>query len=235
MALKIWETDPLNKPAERPQFEDSSVGRFHSGQSVDGVPEAHSEWRVATADRDVADTVATLFGGAPVEDPLSSSANFISILTDRASVPIVLSGPKALYSDLKLWNRSTLVHHCDGVEYLSPEDRVGRPCGCPELFAERKQAARDMMGPSPSIELTFRLADAPDLGEFKFRSGSWAMAQVLHEYDHALKQVDGPAQAQLTLELVEFTIRKGPRKGLAVSYYKPVLSRIRAHQDEDAA
>lgn len=226
VAMRIFETDPDAKPQERQSFSDDTVGRFHSGKSVNDVPIALSEWKISTGDPDVADAVARLFGGTPVETD-STSENFIEVETERATVLVILAGPEAVYSDLKLWNRSKLVHHCDGIEFLSPDERKGKRCGCPELFAERKQAARDFMGPAPSIEVTFRLADDPELGQFRFKSGSWELAKVLHEYDNALTKVGGPALVELTLELVEYTTKKGR----AVSYYKPVLKVLKAHSD----
>ncbi|MDX2390199.1 hypothetical protein NJL88_08990 [Streptomyces sp. DK15] len=229
MALKIWDTDPNNKPKPRQTFSDDTVGRFHSGRAVDGQPEALSEWRISTGDPEVAKAVAQLYGGEPIENEESTSENYIDVFTEQESILVVLDGPSAIYSDLKLWNRNKLVHHCDGVSYLSPDERKGSACGCPEIFAERKQAAKDYMGPSPSITVTFRLADDYDLGKFKFQSGSWGMAEVLHEYDNALSRVKGEALCELTLELVEFTIKKGKNKGLAVSYYKPVIKVLKSY------
>ncbi|MFD7611005.1 hypothetical protein [Streptomyces sp. NPDC059828] len=228
--LTIFETDPNAKPEPKKTFSDDTVGRFHSGRQVDDVPEVLSEWRISTGDPVVAQAVAQLFGGEPIETD-SRGENFIDVFTDRDSVPIVLDGPKSIYADLKLWNRSKLVHHCDGTRFLSPDEKKGKPCNCPELFAERKQAAKDFIGPSPSITVTFRLADDPELGRFKFQSGSWVMASVLHEYENALSAIDGPALAELTLELVEFTIKKGKNKGLNVSYYKPVIEVLKSYND----
>ncbi|MBB1251857.1 recombination directionality factor [Streptomyces alkaliterrae] len=226
--LTIFETDPDAKPKPRQVFTDDTVGRFHSGRQVGGAPEALSEWRISTGDPEVAAAVARLFGGEPVETD-ATGEHCIDVLTDRESVPIILEGPEAIYADMKLWNRSKLVHHCDGSVYLSPDDRKGKPCHCPELFAERKAAARDFMGPTPSISLTFRLADDPDLGKFRFQSGSWVMASVLHEYENDLAEIDGPALADLALELVEYTVKKGKNKGRNVSYYKPVLRVLKSY------
>ncbi|MFE9256519.1 hypothetical protein [Streptomyces sp. NPDC006879] len=228
--LTIFETDPDAKPKPKQTFSDDTVGRFHSGRQVDDVPEALSEWRITTGDPEVAKAVAQLFGGEPIETD-STGENFIDVFTDRETVPVVLDGPDAIYADMKLWNRNKLVHHCDGTVFLSPDERKGKPCHCPELFAERKAAAKDFMGPAPSITITFRLADDPELGKFKFQSGSWVMASVLHEYENDLSAVDGPALAELTLELVEYTIKKGKNKGRNVSYYKPVIKVLKSYND----
>lgn len=225
--LKIWDTDPNNKPQPRQSFSDDTVGRFSAGRAVDGVPESLDEWRVSTGDMKVAEAISELYGGRP-EEQATTSENFIDVLTNTASVNVILEGPSAIYSDMKLWNRTKLVHHCDGVKFLSPDEKKGHDCRCPELFTERKAAARDFVGPSPSISITFRLADDPELGKFKLQTGSWAVAAILHEYVNALERLDGESVAELAIENVEFTIKKGPKKGLHVSYNKPILRNIRS-------
>jgi hypothetical protein len=224
MALRIFETDPDAAP--KPRYTDEAAGQFHSGMQVDGKPVSLAEWRFTTGDRATADAVSQLLGGTPDETD-SASENFIEVLTERETIQVVLAGPSAIQSDMKLWNRNKLIHHCDGVDFLSPDEKAGKPCGCPELFAERKAAAKDYMGPSPSITIRFRLADDYDLGEFKFKTGSWTMAEVLHEYDNALSRVDGEALCELTLELVEYTTKAGR----AVSYRKPVVKVLKSYSD----
>lgn len=225
MALRIFETDPDALP-KRSAFADDFVGRFHSGKAVDGVPESVDEWRITTGDPEVAKAVAQLFGGSPVETD-STSENFIEVETTSPKVLVILSGPEAITSDMKLWNRSTLVHHCDGVEYLSPDDVKGTECGCPALMEDRKAAAKRFMGPSPSISVVFKLADDPDLGKFRFQSGSWKMAEVLHEYDNALTRIGSEALAELTLEVVEYETKKGRH----VRYVKPTVKVLKAWND----
>lgn len=227
MVIRIFETDPDAMP--RPAFVDDTVGRFHSGRMVDGTPEQLAEWRVTTGDPDVAEAVAKLFGGSPVETD-STAENYIEVQTSHDRIAVLLSGPDAITADMKLWNRNQLIHHCDGVEYLSPDEDRGKACGCPALMEDRKAAAKSYRGPSPSISVTFRLAGAPDLGLFRFQSGSWTLAAVLHEYDNALTKVDGQAVAELALELVEYTTKKGRD----VSYRKPVIRGIKPVPVTDA-
>ncbi|MET9617132.1 recombination directionality factor [Kitasatospora indigofera] len=225
MAIRIFETDPDALP-KGSLYADDSVGRFHSGRQVDGVPEALSEWRITTGDPEVASAVAQLFKGSVV-DTESPNENHLEVQTDRAKVLVILDGPDAIASDMKLWNTGMLVHHCDGVEHLSPDDVAGRPCGCPPLMEDRKAAAKRRMGPGPSISVSFALADDPDLGKFRFQSGSWKLAEVLHEYENALTRVGAPALAELSLELVEYTTKKGRD----VSYVKPVIKVLKAWND----
>ncbi|MFI7357155.1 hypothetical protein ACIBTP_24870 [Streptomyces avidinii] len=216
MAMRIFETDPSARP--KATFSDDTVGRFHGGKQENGIPVALAEWRVTTGDPEVADAIAQLMGGAPVETD-STSENFIEILTTTNKLKIVLSGSDAITSDLKLWNGSALIHHCDGVEFLSPDEDRGKPCRCPELMDDRKAAAKAKRGPAPAIAVTFRLAEDYDLGLFRFQTGSWKLAEVLHEVENALDKVSGEALATIELELVEYTTKKGRD----VSYRKPVI------------
>lgn len=230
MAMKIWETDPESMPSPRKQVASNDyVGRFHSGRLVNEpgkrpYPEALSEWRISTDDLSVGQAVSQLYGGEPIEIPETTSRNFIEVFTDRDSIPVIIDGVRGIESDMKLWVNGQLVHHCDGVSFLDAERR-GEPCGCPKLFAERKEAARTYRGPSPSIRVNFRLADDYDLGLFYFQSSSWTLATVLHEVEDAVDRVGkgGEVLADLKIDLVEYTPKKGPRKGRLVSYYRPVI------------
>ncbi|MFG3036848.1 hypothetical protein ACGF1Z_29760 [Streptomyces sp. NPDC048018] len=224
MALRIFETDPDAMP--KGSFSDDTVGRFHSGRSVNGIPEALSEWKVSTGDPEVAAAIAQLMGGTP-EETDSTSENFIEILTDAKRVKVVLAGPDAITSDMKLWNGSVLIHHCDGVEFLSPDEDRGKACGCPALMEDRKAAAKTKRGPSPSITVNFRLAEDYELGLFRFQTGSWKLAETLHEIGNALDKVKGEALAELSIELVEYTTKKGRD----VSYFKPVVKVLKSWSD----
>lgn len=228
MALRIFETDPDARP--KATFSDDTVGRFHGGKAENGVPVALSEWRVTTGDPEVAAAIAQLMGGTP-EETDSTSENFIEVLTDTSKVQVVLSGAEAIKSDLKLWNGSNLIHHCDGVEFISPDEDRGKPCRCPELMEDRKAAAKSKRGPSPSISVTFRLAEDYELGLFRLQTGSWKLAEVLHEVENALDRIDGEALCSLELELVEYTTKKGRD----VSYRKPVVRVLKSWSDAIAA
>ncbi|MGW3229404.1 recombination directionality factor [Kitasatospora sp. NPDC001095] len=225
MAMRIFETDPDAKPAGT--FSDDTVGRFHSGkQDEEGVPVALNEWRVSTGDPEVASAVSQLFGGTP-EETETDKENYIVVDTSTAKVKVIIDGASAISSDLKLWNGSNLIHHCDGVEFLSPEDEAGTPCGCPPLMVDRKAKAKVKRGPSPSISVMFRIADDPDLGIFRFQTGSWKLAEVLHEIENQLDRIGSEALCSLELERVEYTTKNGRD----VSYVKPVIRVLKSWND----
>ena len=73
--------------------------------------------------------------------------------------------------------------------------------------------------------------DEPDLGIFKFQTGSWSMASDLayndvegELRDYAADSETGKVKATLKLEEVSFVAKNGPRAGQNVTYTKPVLS-----------
>lgn len=222
LAVRIFETDPDAKP--KPRAVSDVVGRFRSGRVEGRQPVALDEWRVTTGDPEVADAVAKIMGGTPEEWETQGEDN-LEILTDADSVKVIVDGPSALDTDLKLWGMAgAIIHHCDGVAFLSPEEDAGKACGCPELLSERKALAKSGRGPKPDTRITFRLADAPHLGKFRMQSGSWDLVRVIHEYANALEDVDGPALCVLKLETVSFVPKGGPMKGKTVSYKKPTLT-----------
>ncbi|MFE5093251.1 hypothetical protein ACFRCI_23540 [Streptomyces sp. NPDC056638] len=234
----IWETDPDAKPKER-QFSTDYVGRFRSGRLVGKQPESLNDWRVTTGDPVVAAKISELLGGVSEEWDTEKEDN-LEILTNSASVDIIIESSDSLDASMKLFGMSGLVHHCDGVKYLSPDEDKGEPCGCPAAFQDRKDKAKTGRGPKPSVDLTFKLADAPELGLFRFNSGSWELVKVLHnviadidkaggrEYaDDDTVTVKGSAvRATLAIENVSYTTKAGRD----VSYNKPVIKVTGAHE-----
>jgi len=238
ITVNVWATDPENKPAERKTFTDDTAGRLHSGymeanENGKPVPVALTEWRLSTGDMNVARNVAELFGGSPVENAESTSENFIDVFTAASSVPVIIEAD-GISADMKQWVGGKLAHHCDGVNFLShplSESKIGTNCGCPHLFAERKEAAKAGMGPNPSIEVKFRFAADPELGVFKWQTGSWTLLAVLHEVANAMDEIGAPVLADLILEEVSFVGKKGKMKGQRIEYTKPVIKVRKAYND----
>lgn len=221
---KIWDTDPENKPKERVRYASETDGTFNAGaKDADGNGVSIGTFRLMASERSVAEAIAQAYGGEVIETETASD-QFIQVITNAEKLEVIADGPDALTSDFKQWNNGKLVHHCDGVLFLShlmDENLIGQPCNCPKLFNDRKTAYRNGMGPGPDIRITFRLADDPELGTFVFKSGAWTLLKVLHEAENGLEEIGGEALVELSLELVEFDIKKGPNKGTHVSYYKP--------------
>ncbi|MFD7776633.1 hypothetical protein [Streptomyces sp. NPDC059753] len=231
---KIWDADPDAAPKERTNFADDVVGRFRSGRLVNlggkDVPESLNEWRVTTGDPTVADKIAELLGGESEEWETDKEDN-LQVLTLSKTVSIIIEPDGVDASFKQFVPGAGMTHHCDGFEYLSPEEDKGTPCGCPSLIAERKLKAQQMRGPKPSVDVKFRMSDAPDLGIFRFNSGSWKLVEVLGPLFAELDKHAGQAvRATLTIENVTFTPQKGPRAGQEVSYNKPVIKVLGAYE-----
>lgn len=100
-----------------------------------------------------------------------------------------------------------------------------------EILLEGPQALRSVIvvdrqwKPIPRIELTFRLAELPDVGILRFVSNSWSFAAQVAEDAVAerLQSIGGPAKATIEIEDVTFVARRGNRVGQTVSYKKPIL------------
>ncbi|WP_327415306.1 recombination directionality factor [Streptomyces sp. NBC_01233] len=195
------------------------VGSFRTGRLAEGRPQALDAWRVTTDDAEVAARIANLLGGQP--QPNEGGGNLAhEVLTKVETVRVLIDGPDAVAAHMILWGSKGITHQCDGLEFLSPEEKKGQPCGCPPVFEDRKVAAKEGRGPTPSISLTFRIAAEPALGEFHFMTSSWQMAAQLSDLTDALKRVNGPAICDLTLELVVYTTKMGR----GVCYRKPVVT-----------
>ncbi|MFE3471301.1 hypothetical protein ACFXOI_06365 [Streptomyces bacillaris] len=196
------------------------AGRFHQGRLSGGRPQALDAWRVTTDDADVAARIAGLLGGEPQPNGGGSGGLAYEVLTSRESVRVLLEGPDAVAAHMVLWGSEGIVHECDGMEFLSPEEKRGQPCGCPPLLADRKLAARNGRGPMPSVDIAFQIAAEPKLGTFHFMTSSWQVAAQLSELMDALEQVGGPAVCDLAMELVVYTTKTGR----GVCYRKPVVT-----------
>ncbi|QNO12691.1 recombination directionality factor [Arthrobacter phage Snek] len=231
MALKIFGDNP--QTATRPKsFKDDVVGRFRSGHQINNRPAALNEWRVTTGDPEVADAVHEILGGDAPQEWAAKGEDNIEVFTASKKVEIILEGTNALRQQMVLWSRQgKLIQASDGETLTYPEEQKGQPDPDAALsFQERKQKARDGFGAEPQIEVYFRLADEPDLGIFKFQTGSWSMASDLayngtddELADAVADSEENKARATLELEEVSFVAKNGPRAGQTVSYTKPVL------------
>jgi len=223
MGLKIFGDDPANAPKPRNSFADDVVGRFRSGHQINGRPASLSDWRITTGDPDVAAKVFELFGGDEPQEWAAQGEDNLEVFTASTSVDIIIESAKALRQRMVLWGRNgKLISASDG-EYLL--DESGHVTDEPDpdaslTFQERKAKAKQGTGLEPDIELYFRLADEPDLGIFKFKSGSWGLAYDLARDDIGgqIEQAGGPVKATLELEPVSFIAKNGPMAGKEVNY-----------------
>lgn len=219
MGLRLWENDPASAPRPKQTYADDQVGRFRSGHQINGRPLALSKWRVTTGDPEVAAEIVTMLGGEEAAEWECKGEDKLEVFTEADSIDIVIANAKALRSEMVLWGRTNkAIRRCDGVVQGEPSE--GKACECPSALADRKDAAKEGTGCAPSITIWFRLAASPELGIFKFQTGSWSMVRDIGPEEDRLAEIDGPALCTLSLELVEYTTKAGR----AVSYTKPVLT-----------
>lgn len=208
---RIFDVETAAKTASN----DDIVGRFRSGQQLNDRPLALSEWRITSADPEALSIIAKIMGGAEPTEWNTKTDEKYELFTTSSSVNITLDGPTALRSSMVLWGRSAKIRQCNGAEQ---ED--GTPCACPSDIKELKAQGKQGLACEPSIQVYFRLTDAPELGKFKFFSGSWTMAKEMGAAEAALAVIDGPAYATMHLELVEYVAKDGTN----VKFTKPVVS-----------
>lgn len=213
MAIRIFDADP--DAQKRKPLEDV-VGRFRSGALQSNRPVSLDEWRVTTGDPEVAETIQGIMGGDEPETWETKGEDNIEVYTTTSSVDIILDGPNAVKSAMVLWGRNGIIHTSDG-ETLStgePDPMAGKS------LQERKEAAKAGYGSEPSVQVYFKLEGHEDLGKFKFFSGSWTLAEAIGAVEDKLAEIDGPARATLSLEVVEYTTKAGRE----VRFTKPVLN-----------
>lgn len=233
MGLKIFgDANGDNAPKKKSgSFADDVVGRFRSGYVENDRPVALSDWRVTTGDPEVAKKLVDLLGAPKgVEDWETKSEDNLELFTEAASVEIILDGPKALRQAMVLYGRKGIIRVSDGETITHPDEDKGQPDPqAGQSFQERKAEAKKGTGAEPRIELWFRLAADPELGIFKFQSGSWSLVSDLSYNDVEqeladLAEDDSKIAATLSLEEVSFVAKNGPRAGETVRYTKPVLT-----------
>lgn len=232
MALNIFGGD--GAPQKKASAASDVVGRFRSGyvtgEGRSARPVALQEWRVTTGDPEVADKVHALLGGEAPKEWDATGEDNLEVFTEAPSIDVILDGSKALRQAMVLYGRKGIVRVSDGETISYPDELKGEPDPqAGQTLAQRKEEARNGTGSEPRIELWFRLADDPDLGLFKFQSGSWSLVSDL-AYNDTEAQIEEIAEtgakvaATLTLEEVSFVAKNGPRAGQTVSYTKPVVT-----------
>ena len=196
-----------------PKFGQSDiVGRVRSGAQIQGRPVALQEWRFTTGDPEVAQAVADKYGGTP-EEWATTTEETLEVMSTAGSLPVVLT---QIQSEFVLWGRNAPIRSCDGAVQ---KDDACSACVCPSDVKEHKEAARAGSACQPSVRATFRLADLPDLGLWRFNSASWQLAGKVNAAEEALAAAGGEAEGLLRLELVEYTTKAGRN----VSYTKPII------------
>jgi hypothetical protein len=186
------------------KYADDLVGTFRTGhQDARGNPRSLTEWRATSGDPDVIDAVAATLGGTPQE--WDNDKEPIEVFTEAQTITVVLE-PGAIRSGYAFWGRNALISRCDGavITYSGDDgDAVGDACSCAgKTIEERRKSAKNGTGCKPDVSIVFALADQPNLGKFRFRSGSEILLRDIQEVEEKVAASEEPVRATMTLEQV---------------------------------
>lgn len=195
-------------------FADDVVGRFRSGYQIGGRPKSLTEWRVTTGDPAVASAVAELLEGDDPQEWEAKGEDNLEVFTHADAVNIILPSADSIEARMLIWARGQKrIVTCSGDIF----ETEGAPYECNDGgFRNRREHEEQGHACEPNLSLTFRLADNPDLGLFKYQTGAWSLASVIGRHIGAASKIDGPIKAHLALEQVEMKDGK--------TFTKPVLT-----------
>jgi hypothetical protein len=175
---------------------------------ADGRPQILTTWLLTTSDHDLAARIAAVLGGRLHTDGTDDDREFsYRVLTEHGSIDVVLDGPQAIRLRMLRRHGSTVLRCCDGRTQQTPAGE--RPCQCPATFMGRWQAAKAGHGCEPLVQVAFRLAADPALGEFLLSSATWTFADRATTAKAALCRRQGLVPARLAIDRALHTTADG--------------------------
>lgn len=223
MGINIFTVNEDNADGETSGSSNDVVGRFRSGYQVDNRPVGLTQWRVTTGDPEVAESIAALLGAE--EEPSTwetKTGENRQVFTTSNEVEIIVE-PKSVKATLVLWGQGGKICETDGT-YLYDEDGNLTDEECiftaGKTLQELKDSHRSGKGPGPSLQVYFRLAEAPQLGKFKFFSGSWTALDAFSKVADVMAESSTARRFTLELDVISFKNKKGED----ITYTKPVLT-----------
>ena len=133
----------------------------------------------------------------------------LEVITSADSLRVIIDDPAHARSAFQMWsNKGKLIRECDGIK-----QKDGSDCVCPASLADRKKAAKEGTGCEPAIDILFRLADLPDLGQFRLRSGSWILLEDMAKYEPQIAEAHDEASDGVSVHInkVQVTSKDGDR------------------------
>ncbi|MEU1627071.1 hypothetical protein ABZ746_17460 [Streptomyces sp. NPDC020096] len=193
------------------------MGRFRCGMIHKQRPVILPTWRITTSRLSVAEAVAMMFGGQP-EKRAAGGGDHIQVVTNAPSVEVLVEGSKSVQVELRGSSAHVAAPRVDGrrQSYSGAGGRSDQP----RKPVSGVDCGRGGHGATPHVSVLFRLAQGPELGEFRFVSSSWCVAAMLGELLEELQSPSGVVRGCLEIERATVTDHD---TGKRMEYYKPTI------------
>ena len=194
------------------------VGTIRTGkQDSRGTPYSLDNFRFTADHPDITAKLAEIYGGKTGEWNTVKPDKY-ELLSEASSLLVEV---RHFDSEFILWGANKPIYSCDGV---TQKDEDASPCQCPSDYWEHRDMAAKDKACKPNLTSKLILVDAPELGMFKFQSGSWLLASDVKEIDSFLE--NAPHGSQMLFEIQQYETKQGqPRQR---PKFTPVLEVVSA-------
>ena len=194
------------------------VGTIRTGkQDKAGNPYSLDSFRFTADHPDITDKLAELYGGKTGEWNTTNPDKY-ELISETSSLLVEV---RHFDSEMVLWGANKPIFVCDGV---TQKDEAGTPCRCPSDYWEHRELAKEGKACKPNIRGKLILVDAPEVGMFKYTSGSWLLASDVKEIEDYLD--NAPHGSQMLFEIEQYETKQGqPRQR---PKFTPVLAVVSA-------
>ena len=174
------------------------VGTIRTGKmdARSNTPYSLEAFRFTADHPDITKKLSELYGGKPGEWETAKPDKF-ELLSEASSL---LGEVRHFDSECILWGANKPIRVCDGH---TQKDEDGDPCQCPGDYWEHREMAAKGKACKPNVSSKLILVDAPELGMFKFQSGSWLLASDVAEIEEYLADSAHGSQMEFSIETYE--------------------------------
>lgn len=204
------------------EMQQRELGRIRIGDQVPAKepgktrPHKLDKFRFTSANPELIDSIAALYGGKPRPWNNDGKAEF-EVYSETARVPILVP-PKNLTQWYELHTAAGCLRRCDGFKNIVDDT----PCKCPKNKLERALAAQSGKACKPTTRLNVVLPDVPGIGVWRIDSHGYHSAVKLPMVAELLAFAAGERRyipAHLTLVL---QTSKQPGQGRR-EWYVPLI------------
>jgi hypothetical protein len=171
------------------------VGTIRTGKMDPrtNTPYSLESFRFTADHPDITAKLAELYGGKPGEWETAKPDKF-ELLSETNVLAVEV---RHFDSEFILWGANKPIRVCDGQ---NQKDDDGDECQCPGDYWEHRDMAAKGKACKPNVSSKLILLDAPELGMFKFSSGSWLLASDVDEIEAFLADADHNSQMYFSIE-----------------------------------